>query len=244
MPSVIDKEKPIPLYYQIAAYIQDQIRNGRFLPDEKPPTEQWYCSFFGVSRMTVRRAFQELISSGLLERHRGQGPTVAPIRATRARTRLPGLSDLFAARGVQLTSRVLSLSKEPAHPGEADRLGVEEGTQLLFLRRLHHAEGKPAVLQNIYLRGELCGGPLRSSELKNSSLYALLEMRNIRIDHAMLRFASYTADVKQTEFLGVEPGTLLIYTECVSYLESGEILEFSRNWFPPSGFDIAMDIHR
>lgn len=243
MPSAVNKEMPIPLYYQIESYIQEQIRTGGLLPEEKLPTEQWYCSFFGVSRMTVRRALQELISSGVLARRRGQGPIVAPAHLS-AHTRLTGLYDAFAARGVHLTTQVLFLGKEAVRPGEAGPLDVDSGTPLLSLRRLRSAEGSPVALQHSYLRGESCGGPLRASELKDSSLYALLEGRGVHVDHATQRFSSRPASEEQAELLGMEAAAPLIYAERVSYLANGEILEFSQSWFSPIGFDVTVELHR
>lgn len=244
MPAVIDKEKPIPLYYQIEAYIQEQIRTGKLSPEERLPTEQWYCSFFGVSRMTVRRALQELISSGVLERRRGQGPAVAPICPAPPRTHYFSLYDSFAERGVRLTTQVLSLENIPAQEQEARRLGVSSGAPLLSLCRIRHAEGSPIAYQHTYLRQSPCGHAIRPSALKSSSLYAVLEKQNVFIHHADQRFSACSADPALAELLGVEVNAPLLYAERTSYLRDGTTLEYSRSWLRPSNLDMTVKLYR
>ena len=58
----------IPLYYQLAAKIEEQINDGVFEKGDKIPSERELCVLYNVSRMTVRLAIDELVRQGKLEK--------------------------------------------------------------------------------------------------------------------------------------------------------------------------------
>ena len=60
-------------YPEIKKYILEQIDNGKFKEDVMLPSEKEFTELFNVSRMTVRRAFDDLIQDGVLIRKRGSG---------------------------------------------------------------------------------------------------------------------------------------------------------------------------
>jgi len=72
----INKNSPIPLYYQLREEIIRLIKNGDLLPKEKLPAERELSSFHGVSRMTINKAINELVKSDYLIRQQGRGTFV------------------------------------------------------------------------------------------------------------------------------------------------------------------------
>lgn len=72
----IDRESSIPLYYQLKTLLKQQIRNGKFEPGDRIPTEQELCERYGISRTPVRQALTELTHEGLLKRQPGRGTFV------------------------------------------------------------------------------------------------------------------------------------------------------------------------
>lgn len=239
----VDKEKPIPLYYQIEETIRAQIESGKLVPGEKLPTEQWYCSFFGVSRMTLRRALQDLINAGVIERRRGQGPIVARPKLDQQLVRFSGLYDTLAAQGLQVSTRILSLGRKRAGALEARRLGIPEGSNLLALRRLRLLKGEPIALQHTCLRGDLCG-PIHASDLEEGSLYHLLEDRGVCIERATQSFTACMPTKSHRRLLALPEHTPLLYTERTSFLKNGTTLEFSRCWYSSSRFSMIVELKR
>ncbi|MFM2488547.1 GntR family transcriptional regulator [Enterococcus avium] len=63
-----------PLYLQIEASIRNDIREKKYLPGERLPAEEELCKIYGVSKITIRKAFKLLTESGTVERLRGKGP--------------------------------------------------------------------------------------------------------------------------------------------------------------------------
>jgi GntR family transcriptional regulator, arabinose operon transcriptional repressor len=74
---MIDKNNPIPLYYQIKDDIFNDIESGKYAPGERLPAERLLTEKYGVTRMTVRRAIKFLIELGFLEARHGSGTYVS-----------------------------------------------------------------------------------------------------------------------------------------------------------------------
>src|SRR6476661_5292995 len=103
----IDRASPVPLYHQLAQQLSAAITSGDLQPGDPFENEVALGERLGLSRPTVRRAFQELVSQGLLVRRRGLGTTVAN-RKVHRRAELTSLWDDLARAGDTPTTSVLS----------------------------------------------------------------------------------------------------------------------------------------
>lgn len=74
--NTLNREIPIPLYYQLEMLIKEQIRNGTLAPGDQLPTEEALCETYDVSRAPVRQALAALAQEGLIERRPGIGTFV------------------------------------------------------------------------------------------------------------------------------------------------------------------------
>src|SRR5581483_6409055 len=97
----IDRNSPVPLYYQVAQVLEKAIESGELAAGVRLDNEIALAESLGLSRPTMRRAIQYLVDKGLLVRKRGVGTQVVH-RAVR--------------RGIQLTSLYEDLSSEDREP--------------------------------------------------------------------------------------------------------------------------------
>jgi DNA-binding GntR family transcriptional regulator len=74
----INRDVPIPYYYQLEGLLREQLRHGRWQPGEQVPSEKQLCSTYAVSRTTVRQAISHLVAEGLLYHVKGKGTFVRP----------------------------------------------------------------------------------------------------------------------------------------------------------------------
>ena len=72
----INREVPIPYYYQLEGLLRQQISTGRWRGDEQTPSEKQLCELYSVSRTTVRLAIGHLVTEGLLYHIKGKGTFV------------------------------------------------------------------------------------------------------------------------------------------------------------------------
>ncbi|CAN0214027.1 unnamed protein product, partial [Phaeothamnion confervicola] len=72
----VDSGMPTPLYHQIYLILREQIRAGAFESGARLPTEAEISAAYSVSRITAKRALDELAADGLVVRRRGRGTSV------------------------------------------------------------------------------------------------------------------------------------------------------------------------
>ena len=72
----LSSEAPAPLYHQMYTLLKNRILDGTIAHGEQMPTEQDLAAGFSVSRITTKRAMDELAADKLIERRRGKGSHV------------------------------------------------------------------------------------------------------------------------------------------------------------------------
>ena len=77
MKYIIDKNIPLPLYYQLKQIIINLIDDGVYKEDETIPTEHELIEKYQLSRTTVRQALNELVTEGYLYKRKGVGTFVS-----------------------------------------------------------------------------------------------------------------------------------------------------------------------
>lgn len=155
-PRPLDGGAKLPLYRQLLGDLRRRILAGAFDHDRQLPSEAQIEASYGVSRITVRRALQELAQEGLIERHQGRATRLAPHHLQRpAEAALEGGLDEILALGFQAEAEVLESGEAPATAEVAGRLAVTPGAPVhrsLCLRRL---DGRPLCRLLSYLPLEL-----------------------------------------------------------------------------------------
>ncbi|HEY1622980.1 MAG TPA: GntR family transcriptional regulator [Streptosporangiaceae bacterium] len=175
----IDRNSPVPLYFQIAENLKQAITEGTLKPGERLDNELDLTERLGVSRPTVRQAVQRLVDQGLVVRRRGVGTVVVAPRILRA-VALTSLYDDLAASGRQPASTVLDVSSMPADDYIAAVLSVPAGSAVLSVERLRLADGTPLALMHNYLPAGLLRGEPKDA-LEKNGLYELLRSQGVQL---------------------------------------------------------------
>src|SRR6195256_381371 len=126
--AVLDRESPVPLYYQLAQNMETAIRQGRLSSGSHLDNELELARQLGVSRPTVRRAIGLLANKGLVIRRHGIGTLVVPVRVRRP-VRLSSLYDDLKEGGQTPSTRLLAHEIVPAPVDVADSLQLSKGTR-------------------------------------------------------------------------------------------------------------------
>jgi GntR family transcriptional regulator len=225
---MIDRSSPVPLYHQLSELIQKQILSGQLKPGEAIPTEQELIRLSRVSRITVRKAVDELERKGYVRREQGRGTFVTPRWILRGMANLTSFSEDLIARGMEPGSRLLTLQKQPATLDEAHALGVEEGESVWFIERLRLADSEPIALNTSYARLPE-DVTLTASELEDEkSLWALLERKGIVVVAADMTTEAISADDQLASLLQVPISAPLLQVEAVAYTGDCKPVEYSQ----------------
>ncbi len=223
----IDKDSPLPLYFQLEELLREEVERGRWQPGGRIPSEAKLCDTFDVSRTVVRRALRELEYQGLLYREQGKGTFVAQPKISESLMQdLSGFYEDMVAKGLTPVTKVLRQEVQPATTQVADYLQIEPGDEVVVVDRLRSIAGEAIVLVTTYLPYEICP-ELVEDDLGTQSLYALLEDRyGLQLSHGRRTIQAVAANDYEARLLGVELGAPLILLDSVSYLKDGRPIEY------------------
>jgi GntR family transcriptional regulator len=162
------------LYARIEETIAAEIAQGEYRPGDQLPTEDALLRRFQVSRITVRRAIQNLVSRGLLEIRRGLGTFVLSPRIEAELTKLTGFVEDMNAAGRNATARVVSQGIVAGSARVAERLQLAKGTKVMQIKRVRLAGGIPISFDETYLPLPL-GKQIVRNDLRLHPIFTLLE---------------------------------------------------------------------
>ncbi len=134
------------LYEQMMQHLRVAIRTGQYVPGQRLPSETELCQQFGVSRITARRAVQELVNEGLLERKQGKGTFVGYPKIAIRVMALDGFQGFSKMREGDSQVRVLRKEQRGATNKEAVMLGIDPGAPVYELTRVLVVDGVPISL--------------------------------------------------------------------------------------------------
>lgn len=192
------------------------------------PPERRLAEFLGVSRMTLRRAVDELVAGGLLARRHGAGTFVTEPKITQSLAASSFTQDM-RARGLTPGARVVRFDETPAPPEVAAELQVPAGTPVLTIARVRTADGEPIALEEIAVDARLVPG-LRAADLDGASFYDLLADRyGHRIASGTQTMEAVQLDADEAHLLGVAKGSPAFLLRRISRDETDRVLEFVRS---------------
>jgi GntR family transcriptional regulator len=193
-----------PLYRQVQAGIEQMIRaNPR--AKEMPLSDAQLAQRFGVSRITVRRAVDELVDAGILYRLQGVGTFVRQKKLSERLT-LNSFLDAWTQKAGRFNVRIGEFERIPADNEIATRLAVCRGTELVYVQRLRFQKEALVAIDDRYIRADRCSR-LTAQDIKTSSLVDYLRNREgIELDHGEMEIEARRADQRQAKALGLRRG--------------------------------------
>ncbi|WP_422660887.1 GntR family transcriptional regulator [Paenibacillus sp. EC2-1] len=219
--------KDRPLYLQIKNIIKDRILYGVYTLGSNIPSEPQLENEFGVSKITVRNAIQELVQEGYLEKGSGKGTKVIRITSTSKLSKWKRFTEVLVEEGHRIHKqwlRVETISCEKN--SEPNRLF---GDQCLRLERVYFLDDAPYIYYTHYLTHTI--GELDLQDLNAQSLYELLEDQNISLDKLRDEFDVQAPPEHIATILQVTSGKPLLKRSRYSYDEQGHVKEYSIGYY-------------
>ena len=229
-----------PLYLQLHRRIVEGIASGRLSAGNSLPPERDLAMMSGLSRVTVRKAIQSLVTSGELVQRRGSGTFVAQrvVKLEQALSQLTSFTDDMARRGKVAESRWICRALFLPAPEEVMALGLGSDDRVARLERVRCSGGQPLAIERAALSAALLPDP----ESVTTSLYATLQERGLRPVRAVQRISAANLGLQDAELLGVSLGAASLKIERISYLPSGRVVEFTRSIYRGDAYDFAVEL--
>ena len=225
---VIDHSSKLPLYDQIERNLRDLIVNGDLKPSEAMPGEWELADIYKVSRLTVRRALDELVRQNWLEKKHGVGtfvrqPTMASIAAGKL-----SFTEQMRSIGRKPGSQFISQSVVPASDKIARALRISEGDPVIQITRVRLADNIPILLETSCLSTAQFPTLEQHDWSRDESLYKVLSdeygVSISTMDHTIKPVALTETE---SSHLKARAGTPAILSQIIAYTQGGTPVEYA-----------------
>jgi GntR family transcriptional regulator len=236
---------PVPKYHQVYLVLRQHLDEGRYaggMPGELALTRE-----FGVARVTVRRALEQLVAEGLITRAPGRGTAVVPPAAAAGtpagQGQLTGLLENIVSMGLRTSVRVIDCQVLPAPEAVARQLGLETGAPVQKAVRVrstrdgplsHITTHVPAALARRFGRRELARKPI----------LLLLEESGVVIGRAVQTISARLADAAVAPLLDVAVGSPLLAVSRLVRDADERPVQWLQGLYRPDRYQYEMQLSR
>lgn len=226
--NTLNKNIPIPLYYQLKTILLDYIKERHEDPEVPIPTEIEISAHFGISRPTVRQAINELVVEGYLYRIKAKGTFISkPKISQNFLLVLDSFNNEMRKKGLNPSTKILARELVKCDEKVALILKINEGDDVIRLTRLISANDEPIVFIIAYIPYSVCPG-LMMHDLEKESIYEIIEKESgLLISNATRSLESIIAGDFEAYQLQIAKGAPVQYFESVISLENGKPVEYS-----------------
>ena len=219
----------------IAEDLRGRLQSGDLSSSRLLPSESELSQQYAASRVTVRRALEELRAEGLVDSRQGFGWFVAVDPLRQSLGRLGTIERQLADEGVVSTRRVLDFRFVAAPPRARQILGCDT---VLRVRRLNLADGEPFALVTVWCPDEL-GAELSRADIERSSFYELIA---VPLGGAVQTIGAAAAGSSEADLLGVPVGSPLLRCERTTRSVDGHPVLLSEHVFPAHLTEFEVDL--
>jgi GntR family transcriptional regulator len=233
----IDKNSPIPVYYQLKEDIKKKINKGIWKVGQCIDSERELSDTYSVSRMTIRQALGELVQEGILVREKGKGTFVCEPKVKQKD--IMSFSDMVKKIGLKLETRILSFEKIQT---------PEEFTSLLLFEEVYRIDRlrivKDEVIANevIYIPCDYCG--YIDEEKLQLSFYEILNQYGYSIDHSEASIQAILMDDYYKELFKVKDEVPLLKSNSKNITSDGKLLFIEESVYRSDKYILEVNIYR
>jgi GntR family transcriptional regulator, histidine utilization repressor len=226
----------IPLHQRIRAGIEEKILSGAWPPGHRIPFEHEIMAQHGCARMTVSKALTALVEAGLIVRRRRAGSFVAHPRLHSMVLDIPDIQSEISARGEAYAFRLLQRQIRRARADREDEAALAGGGELLILRGLHVAGGRPFGLEDRLIN--VAAAPDAATVAFEAVSPGAWLLQHVAWTEAENRISAVSADARTAHLLEVPTGAACLAVERRTW-RGTERITHVRQVFPGEAYDLV-----
>ncbi|MBC7319449.1 GntR family transcriptional regulator [bacterium] len=240
----LDKNSPIPLYYQLKEILLNRIRNGEVKEGGFLPTEEELCREFGVSRGTVRKAIAELKEEGYVISEQGKGVFLVKPKFEQSLLRFYSIGREMQSRHLDFHTKVIAKEIIKPTKGIQEALDISEGEELNKIVRIRHLDNEPVIVESIFIPVKVCPNLLEEN-LEEVPLYDILEDKyKLRILKVRETLEPVVLRKEEAKILGSKVGVPAFLVERVTYLIDEKPIEVRKSIIRGDRFKFTTELYR
>lgn len=243
-PGLVDERLPTPLYHQVYLVLRDKILTGEYTFETSLLSEQVTSEMFGVSRITAKRALNELADDGFVKRERGRGTRViyhAPTPPVQAS--VEGLLENLLAMGLETQVRLRSFDYVKPDNEVARALQCEKDCLVQRAVRVRCLEEEPFSHLTTYVP-ENIGRSYSRNDMAGRPLLSLLERSGVIVGRAEQTISATLADIEVSSALELELASPLLSIQRIVYDRDENPVEFIKALYRPDRYQYRMMLSR
>lgn len=216
-----------PAYIKIKNYFIEKINNGFYEEDSLLPSERNLSIKFNVSRMTARKAVDQLVKEGYVERIERKGTYVKKNKIIQNSSVLSGFSSMLKRQGYKSNKSIIIENKElTADKDLAEKLNIKPNEKVSLIGRIRCIEDEPLAVEYAYLPSKMFPGIL-DIDFSQRSLYETIEnVYNTKIFSGEQIISVGFSDEKISKYLEIENGYPVVINNGPTYNDNGSIIEY------------------
>ena len=211
-----------PKYVQVKEEIRRKILSKEWADGCRIPVEAEFCEMFGVSRITVRKALEELQSEGYLVKIQGKGTFVRNQMLEQHLSKFYSFSEELRKQGMEEEAEVLELTTLDATEEVASYLQLEGGDPVVRVFRVRRTEHGPYAVETSYIPKYLTGD-MSKQMINENGLYRTLEKHGVTVNAARETFRAINVNKEQSKLLDVRIDAAAIALTRIAYSGSSVV---------------------
>lgn len=228
-------------YLRIESDILAAIKDGSLKPGDKLPGQSEMCSRYGVSAITVRKAFADLINDGYLVGIRGSGTYVAKRQMIRGLTSI-SFSEELREQGYEVGMVVDAISSG-SNPIAARHLGMDEATEFTKVTRVRIANDEPVAFHVSYIPNSLLTVEQAQGLQEIGSFYDMLARYDIFPQLVNENYSVKTIDDPHVcSALGVGEDYPSFFVRRTTFDQDNVAVEYSETYFNKDWYSVTVNI--
>lgn len=216
-----------PLYLQVEADIKNAITSKKYIPGQKLPTENELSEQYGVSKITIRKAMQNLSKDGFVQKVQGKGTFISYKKERLVLNKTKGFKESLMDHGHFTSHKILQASSLKANEDISSKLDIPLNSNIIYLERLISEDFSPIGVDKIYL-SESDFPDFFTKIAEDKSFYQILQdSYSIKPNKSVLEINGIIASNEIAKLLECNIGDPLFYIEKISYLKSNKPIHYS-----------------
>jgi len=242
---LLQPELPVPLYYQMFTILRDYVLSGELPINSQLPTELALTRSFGVSRMTAKRALDDLAAAGLVKRWRGRGTLVIhqaaskPLRAS-LHAPLTGLLESLEIVAEATDVKLLQFDRAVPPPAVSALFKLGADTAMVHAIRVRSRNRIPFAHYTSWTNTD--HPQFNKANLATTSRMVLFKRCQIPIARIDQTLSAVSADAVSAGYLKVKPGAALLTLERQSFNAAGQLVDLLNIQYRPDQFRYQMSL--
>lgn len=243
---MISPNSSTPLYTQVKERLKDLIQSGKYPEGSKLPSEKELCEKYHVSRITVRKAIEQLETSGMIYSVHGKGTFVKNSTINSSLMKVSTFGDTLAQKGFHGFTRINSY--EECTLDDFDRMmHGHDWDSLSRICLTGYSQNEPVVLYRSVIRGpygkrmheKAVELEQRHMPFSTFDLYKEIGLRITKIDQQIL---AINADQELADILHLQVGDAVLVLDSTIKDANNDIIEYKKGYYRTDKY--AFTLHR